>query len=140
MTKMATDPLFLLVAIFVASGHLRLNPEEYVSLYGNLMTIFVFIWASSAMWPSSKLATNTEDGHQNRQGWLAKFVVLLLVVGQAASRPAVPPPAAVSAAWFLRRKRCSSRGVREQPQSMTQFVSIVRIWGTSAVGAQLIIP
>jgi hypothetical protein len=30
--------------------------------------------------------------------------------------------------------------VREQPQSMTQFVSIVRIWGTSAVGAQLIIP
>lgn len=46
MTKMATDPLFLLVAIFVGVGHLRLIPEEYVSLYGNLMTIFVFMWAS----------------------------------------------------------------------------------------------
>ena len=68
MTKMATDPLFLLVAIFVASGHLRIIPEEYVTLYGNLMTIFVFMWASSSMWPSSKMATNTEDGHEKRQG------------------------------------------------------------------------
>jgi|GEM_PF-6444806 len=90
MTKMATDPLFLLVAIFVASGHLRSNPEEYVSLYGNLMTIFVFMWASSAMWPSSKLATNTEDGHEMRQGvvgqvrQLASLVGLLLVVSASA--------------------------------------------------------
>lgn len=68
MTNMATDTLFLLVAIFVASGHLRLIPEQYVSLYGNLMTIFLFMWASSSMWPTSNMATNAEDGHEKKQG------------------------------------------------------------------------
>jgi len=114
---MATDPLFLLVAIFVGVGHLRLNPEEYVSLYGNLMTIFVFMWATSARWPSSKLATNTEDGHEKRQGVVGQ--VRRAAAGGGTGRFAAGRPTTSSGERVMvpSPPMRLSRRPREQPQS-----------------------